>query len=278
LIVQVVRENYAPPTVQPAVEVDARKAGMWTSPWGRDSPSWSVAGFRSEWRTDLLFGNTYGVQTELYRRSPPRAAGSSRHMRMPATRRFRFTPKNDPLADYRIYRINIGGDLGYSFGRFSELRVGYEVGFAEHQAAVGKHPQIPAVEGRVGQARLHYLLDHTDDPVIPRRGFSAETNFSMFDRSPGAKDGFPAMDLKLGYFQPIARLFPYFSRAKRHDFRHNEHGNPRQFFLGGPFASAPMARTNFRAISTICSGPAIFMTFLRCRRLPAKRFYAIGNL
>src|SRR5256884_7158390 len=79
---------------------------------------------------------------------------------------------------------DLGGDLGYSFGRFSELRVGYEVGSLNTKLRLGT-PEIPAVEGRVGQSHLHYLLDHTDDPVIPRRGFSAESNFRWFDQSPG---------------------------------------------------------------------------------------------
>src|SRR2546428_8871886 len=68
---------------------------------------------------------------------------------------FQIYAKNDPLADYRIYRINIGGDLGYGFRRFSELRFGYEVGSLNTKLRLGT-PQIPAVEGRVGSARLHY--------------------------------------------------------------------------------------------------------------------------
>src|SRR2546428_11334848 len=87
--------------------------------------------------------------------------------------------KNDPLADYRIYRINIGGDVGYSFGRFSELRVGYQVGSLNTKLRLGA-PEIPSVAGRVGQTPLRYLLGHTDGPVISRRGVRGGTQFRRF--------------------------------------------------------------------------------------------------
>src|SRR6266581_1998421 len=164
-------------------------------------------------RGRLPLGNTYGIQTELFR--PFRA--ESRWFFAPhadaSDTAFPIYAKNDPLADYRIYRTNIGGDVGYSFGRFGELRVGYQVGSLNTKLRLGT-PEIPSVQGRVGQTRLRYLLDHTDDPVIPRSGFSAETNFRWFDQSPGANGGFPSMDLKLGYFQPIARSASLFLESE----------------------------------------------------------------
>jgi NTE family protein len=233
LLVDVVEKNYAPPMFQTAFEVDGSQSGNVDFTMGTRFTFMDVAGFRSEWRTDLLIGNTYGIQTELFR--PFRA--ESRWFFAPhadaSDTTFPIYAKNDPLADYRIYRTNIGGDIGYSFGRFSELRVGYEVGSLNTKLRLGS-PEIPSVEGRVGQTRLHYLLDHTDDPVIPRRGFSAETNFRWFDQSPGANGAFPSMDLKLGYFQPIARPASLFLESEGGTtFGSTATGVP-QFFLGGP--------------------------------------------
>src|SRR6266852_4441094 len=233
LLVQVVERSDAPPMFQPAFEVDGSQGGDVKFTMGTRFTFMDVAGFHSEWRTDLLLGNTYGIQTELYR---PFRAESRWFFAPHAAARdttFQIYAKNDPLADYRIYRTNIGGDLGYSFGRFSELRVGYEIGSLNTKLRLGS-PVIPSVEGRVGQTRLRYLLDHTDDPVIPRRGFSAETNFRWFDQSPAATGGFPSMDLKLGYFQPIARSASLFLESEGGTtFGSSSTGVP-QFFLGGP--------------------------------------------
>jgi len=250
LLVDVVEKNYAPPMFQTAFEVDGSQSGNVDFTAGTRFTFMDVAGFRSEWRTDVLLGNTYGIQTELFR--PFRA--ESRWFFAPhadaSDTTFQIYAKNDPLADYRIYRINVGGDVGYSFGRFSELRVGYEVGSLNTKLRLGS-PEIPSVAGRVGQARLRYLLDHTDDPVIPRRGFSAETNFRWFDQSPGANGAFPSMDLKLGFFQPIARRASLFLRAKAAPPSAARAPEFPNFSSAGRCGSAPTARTSFRAISII---------------------------
>jgi NTE family protein len=245
LLVQVVEKNYAPPMFQTAFEVDGSQSGNVDFTMGTRFTFMDVAGFRSEWRTDLLLGNTYGIQTELFR--PFQA--ESRWFFAPhadaSDTAFPIYAKNDPLADYRFYRINIGGDIGYSFGRFSELRVGYEIGSLNDELRLGSS-EIPAVEGRVGQTRVHYLLDHTDDPVIPRRGFSAESNFRWFDQSPGAKGGFPELDIKLGFFQPVSQSASLFFESQGGTtFGHTDTGIP-QFFLGGPVQLSAYGQNEFQ--------------------------------
>jgi NTE family protein len=232
LLIVVKEKGFAPPTLQPAFEVDGSEAGDIEFTLGTRLTLVDVAGFRSEWRTDFIFGNTYGVSSELYR--PFR--GESKWFFAPhadaSDTTFQIYAKNDPLADYRVYRMNIGGDVGYGFNRFSEVRVGYEIGSLSTKLRLGT-PQIPAVDGRVGDARLRYFMDHTDDPVIPRRGFSVESNFRWFDASPGATSAFPAMDARVEYFQPVSSVASIFlSGEGGTTFGSRNIGVP-QFFLGG---------------------------------------------
>ena len=192
-----------------------------------------IAGFRSEWRTDVLFGNTYGVASELYR---PFTASSkwffAPHADADETV-FHVYRKSDPLADYRVAHANIGGDLGYGFGRFAEVRAGYEVGYLDTRLRLGT-PQFSSVEGRTGDFKFHFLVDHTDDPVFPRRGFGAETTFRWFESSPGATGQFPTMQLNVRYFQPITQPASLFVAAEGGStFGYQGTGIP-QFFLGGP--------------------------------------------
>ena len=276
LLVHVVEKNDAPPTFQPAFEVDGSQAGNVDFTTGTRFTFIDVAGFRSEWRTDLLLGNTYGIQTELYR---PFTADShwffAPHGDASDTT-FQIYAKNDPLADYRIYRINIGADIGYSFGRFSELRVGYQVGSLNTKLRLGT-PQIPAVEGRVGQSHLHYLLDHTDDPVTPRRGFTAESNFRWFDQSPGATTGFPSMDLKLGYFQPIARRVSLFAEGEGGTtFGASSTGIPR-FFLGGPLRLSAYGNNEFQGNQFYLFRAGFVHDLLTLPPFVGKKVYAVGS-
>jgi NTE family protein len=232
LLIVVKEKDFAPPTLQPAFEVDGSEAGDIEFTLGTRLTLRDVAGFRSEWRTDFLFGNTYGASSELY--LPLRA--ESKWFFAPhasaSDRTFQIYAKNDPLADYRFYRMNIGADLGYGFSRFSEVRVGYEVGHLSTKLRLGT-PQIPAMDGRLGAARMRYLMDHTDDPVIPRRGFRLESNFHWFDANPGATSAFPVLDARMEFFQPVSRAASFFlSSEGGSTFGSRNTGVP-QFFLGG---------------------------------------------
>src|SRR5205809_1336145 len=275
LLVRVVEKNDAPPMFQPAFEVDGSQSGNVDFTMGTRFTFMDIAGFRSEWRTDLLIGNTYGIQTELYR--PITAV--SRWFFAPhadaSDTTFQIYAKNDPLADYRIYRINIGGDVGYSFGRFSELRVGYQVGSLNTKLRLGAQ-EIPSVAGRVGQTRLRYLLDHTDDPVIPRRGFSAETNFRWFDQSPGANGAFPSMDLKLGFFQPIARSASLFLQSEGGTtFGTTSTGVP-QFFFGGPVRLSAYGQNEFQGNQYYLFRAGFLRDLLILPPFLGKKVYAVG--
>jgi NTE family protein len=232
LLIIVKEKDFAPPTLQPAFEVDGSEAGDIEFTLGTRLTLTDVAGFRSEWRTDFLFGNTYGVSSELYRpfRAESKWFVAPHASASDAT--FQIYAKNDPLADYRFYRLNIGTDLGYGFSRFSEVRVGYEVGHLSTKLRLGA-PEIPAVDGRTGAARLRYVMDHTDDPVIPRRGFRWESNFHWFDSNPGATSAFPVLGARVEFFQPVSRAASFFlSSEGGSTFGSRNTGVP-QFFLGG---------------------------------------------
>jgi NTE family protein len=276
LLVRVVEKNDAPPMFQTAFEVDGSQAGNVDFTTGTRFTFMDVAGYRSEWRTDLLLGNTYGIQTELYRPFSPESRWFFAPHADASDTTFQIYAKNDPLADYRIYRINIGGDVGYSLGRFSELRVGYEVGSLNTKLRLGT-PEIPAVQGRVGQARLHYLLDHTDDPVIPRRGFSAESTFRWFDQSPGATNGFPSMDLKLGYFQPITQPASLFVEGEGGSTLGTTNTGIPQFFLGGPLRLSAYGNNEFQGNQYYLFRAGFVHDLLTLPPFVGKKVYVVGS-
>jgi NTE family protein len=191
-----------------------------------------VAGYRSEWRTDFIFGNTYGVESELYRPFSP----SSKWFFSPhggaSSSAFKIYLKSDPLAEYRLNRAALGADIGYSFSRFSEVRFGYEVGSLDARLRLGT-PEFTSLAGRTGASRFRWLFDHTDDPVIPRSGVSAESNFHWYDTSPGGNNSFPVADLRIGLFKPITRPASLFLISEGGTtFGNSTSGFP-QFFLGG---------------------------------------------
>lgn len=233
LLITVHEKNYAPPILQVAFGVDGSENDDVTYTLLTRLTFMDVAGYRSEWRTDVQFGNTYGAATELYR---PFAAMSkwfvAPHADASSTA-FKVFLKNDPQADYRLYRAHIGADVGYGFNRFTEVRAGYEVGYLDAHLRLGK-PQFASISGRVGGTKLHFLTTHTDDPIAPRDGYSFETTFQWFDNNPGATGSFPVLQGQWMYFQPITKPASIFVEAQGGTtFGSRRIGVP-QFFLGGP--------------------------------------------
>jgi NTE family protein len=232
LLVTVREKNYAPPVLQPAFNVDGTQPDNVTFTLGGRLTFLDIAGFGSELRTDFQFGNTYGIDTEFYKRfsqiSPwffaPRVSASD------ATQW--IYSYGNPKADYRIGKAAFGVDIGYAVSRFSEVRVGYEVGYLDASLKLGT-PQFSSVKGQVGASRFRFLTDHTDDPIIPRRGYLTELNFHWVDTSPGAPAAFPTMELRTEAFKPIsgpASVFLYAEGGST--LGYNQTGIP-QYYLGG---------------------------------------------
>jgi NTE family protein len=233
LVFTVHEKDYAPPILQLGFEVDGSELGDVNFTQAARFTFMDVAGYRSEWRVDALFGNTYGLQTELYKPwnaiskwfVAPRASASENS--------FKIYNRNNPRADYRLRRVSIGADFGYGFSRFTEVRAGYEFGYLDAALRLGT-PEFLSVSGRTGNGRLRFLTDYTDDPVIPRRGYRVETNFRIFDHYPNALETFPALDTRFGYFRPIIKPASLFVIGEGGStFGKGESGVP-LYFLGGP--------------------------------------------
>ena len=137
LLVTMHEKIYAPPLLQLGFEVDGSESSDVDFTFATRLTFLDVAGYRSEWRTDLIFGNTYGIASELYR---PFSASGKWFFAPRASARdsnFKIYRKSDPLAEYRFNRTLIGADIGYGFSRFSEIRAGYELGTVDARLRLG---------------------------------------------------------------------------------------------------------------------------------------------
>jgi NTE family protein len=191
-----------------------------------------VAGFRSEWRTDLQFGETYGISSDLYRPFHPLSRWFFDPFVQASQYTFMIYQKNDPKADYRLDRVYGGINLGYGFNRFSELKAGYGVGYANATLRLGT-PDFSSFSGRVGALQVRYVLDHTNEAVIPTKGYFARSQFYYYDTYPGATQAFPSLDVLLQYFQPVLHRDSIFVIGEGGStFGYHNIGAP-QFFLGG---------------------------------------------
>jgi NTE family protein len=231
--VAVEEKDYAPPTVHPALVIDGADYKNVQFAVGGRITFLDLGGFRSEWRNDFIAGSEYGLKTEYFHPftsntgwfvAPHGTADSSP---------FFVYQRNKLLADYRNRLMGGGVDLGYTFGRSAELRVGYEAGYQKINEDVGT-PVVPEVRGRYGVTSFHYRLEHFDDPVIPRQGARLDSTFKFYDTAPGTPDAVPTGELRLGLAERTSeRSSVLLFASGGTSFSTRDTGFP-PFSLGGP--------------------------------------------
>lgn len=232
LIVYINEKTYAPPTLRPAFVVNGDQTDDVTFTFGMRLTFMDIAGFRSEWRTDLLIGETYGIDSELYRPFKPLGKWFFAPTVKASDTTLLLYQKQNPKADYHLDRVSGGIDLGYGFNRFSELRAGYEIGYADASLRLGA-PEYSSFSGRFSGLRVRYILDHTNEPVIPTSGYYLQSNFSFYDSYPLATEAFPTLVVLAQYFHPVLHGDSIFFSASGGSTLGYDHTGTSQFFLGG---------------------------------------------
>ncbi len=233
LVITVHEKSYAPPILQVGFAVDGAESDDVTFTQLARVTFMDVWGYRSEFRTDIQLGNTYGVESELYRPFTPTSKWFFAPRGEATDASFKIFRKSNPQAIYRFYRDDIGIDFGYTFNRFTELRAGYEIGYFSANLRLGT-PDFSSFNGRFGDTRIHFLTDHRDDFITPRRGYSLEGTFRFYDTNPGANGTFPLLQAQGEYFLPVSKPGSIFAVAEGGTTFNSSHiGTPR-FFLGGP--------------------------------------------
>ena len=233
LAVEAEEKDYAPPTVHPAFVIDGSDYKNVLFEVGGRVTFLDFGGFGSEWRNDFIAGSEYGLKTEYFH---PFTAETGWFVVAHGTADSSpfFVYQRDKLeGDYRNRLMGAGLDLGYTFGRGAEIRVGYEAGYQKINEDIG-NPVAPEVHGRYGVTSLRYRLERFDDPVIPRRGARLESTFKFYDTAPGTPDVVPTEELKLGLAERTCQKSSVlFFASGGTSFSTKDTGFP-PFSLGGP--------------------------------------------
>jgi NTE family protein len=231
LLITAEEKDYAPPWLIPGFTVDGADPNNVQFAFGSRLTFLDVGGYRSELRADFSIGYIYSAGAEYYHPLSP----TSRWFVGPSVNASRsplnLYVKNTFLAQYKLNEVGGGLDVGYSFDRFSELRLGYEAGYLRATRWTGS-PLLPSVSGRTGRTRMRYEIDRLDSPIVPRKGIGLLANVGWVDANPGAQNGFPSGELSFEAFHPVSNPGSvYVVGAGGSTFGYEHTGLP-QFSLG----------------------------------------------
>lgn len=129
----------------------------------------------AEWRTDLIMGTDRLLYSELYQ--PLDFAGDwflAPRIEF-GDERVKFWNEGEAVAELNLGQLNGGVDLGYSFNRMGELRLGVELGESSVKLETGTFPpDLPEEEVpddfEIGAVRFLGRLDNLDNVNVPRGG------------------------------------------------------------------------------------------------------------
>ena len=203
LLISAEEKDYAPPWIKPGFIVDGSDPNNVQFTFGSRLNFLDVGGYRSELRTDFSIGATYLLGVEYYHPLTstsqwfiaPSVSASRSPINLYAADTF--------LAEYKLDRVDGGFDLGIALDRFSELRLGYQIGYLKASRWTGS-PLLPSVSGRTGLARARYAMDRLDNPIIPRSGTALLLDGGWTDAYPAAKGGFPSAEMTFEAFHRIS--------------------------------------------------------------------------
>ncbi len=278
LVVILHEQVFGPPTLQPGFEVDGSESKDVTFTQAARLTFLDVAGYRSEWRTDFLFGNTYGLSTELYRPFNPTSRWFfSPHVDASSTGLacvFAQRSHRDLRPRSRQWRIRCRLRLQPLHG--TSRRV---LGWISRRFAASRQARVRI---RTWSCRRH----EGEIPDLSRRRsrrtpseVTRSTPISIGTTAyPESVKAFPAGDATVSGFLPITRpgsLFATFSGGT--SFGHDGGGFP-LYFLGGPthlsaYGTNELFGNQFYLVRT-----GYLHELLTLPNFLGKKVYAIGSL
>jgi NTE family protein len=232
LILSPHEKEYAPPMMNLGFLIDGSDVSNVRFTVSARITAFDVGGYGSEVRTDVSLGSTWGLASDYFKVLTPASKWFIAPRASATSNPLDLYDRTERLAEYRIRQIGGGVDIGYTFNRFSQIRVGYDAGYLETSLRVGD-PVLPTPSGRVGISSIRFELDRLDSPVVPRNGQVLRWRAQWNDANPGSQKGFPLSELSFGVIHPISRPGSvYVQGFGGTTFGSNDTGLP-QFYLGG---------------------------------------------
>jgi NTE family protein len=267
-------KTYGPPFLDLALNVQGSGTGDFDFSAGARLTMLDVDGKGGELRSDVILGGTNYLATELYQ-----PLGSSRFFLAP--RAFFLKQArgsyigNHQIAEYHDRRLGAALDLGFAFGRRSEIRTGYEY-FNGALATVIGSPQLPGTSGGNGILSAKFTYEGQDNPNIPSRGgrFSAELDHVI--QSPGAPHSFQQFKFNGSQFLPVSTKGSVFGSVAFGTSFGDTAGFFQKFSLGGPFRLGAYSRDQFLDNNYAYASVGYRYELFRLPVLVGRKVYAVA--
>lgn len=217
MLLDVRPKHYAPPFLFIAFDLQNIDSSSFTGVARARAVFTDVLNPGSELRADVSIGSDQYLGAELF--VPLRKARMFATLGRPNVfvaprayfdrRRVNGYEEGDLRAEYRFKYTGVGLDLGFTSGRRSEVRVGYDVRDVRGRRRVGD-PVLPEAEGTDRFASLRFTFDGQNSPLVPTRGAYVRTSLARYfdtavptlaELREGEEEGFWQGEVRYSHFQ-----------------------------------------------------------------------------
>jgi NTE family protein len=272
--VEIRDKSYGPPFVKFSLDLDNENKDV-NLTLGTRITAMDVTSPGSEWRVDGSLGSTLRLTTELLQ--PLGGSGPLRRGAFVAPRAL-YARTNENLwqdgelqAIYSRQRAGGGLDVGWIFGRSTQLRAGYDAAYVKNVTRVGD--LLPPSSGAEQAARIRFDYDGQDRAYFPSRGVRFTSRAAWMVEAPDAVGGFGRAE---------AAVSGAWRLARRHYATLYAEGGASfgeappilyQFRLGGPFRMGSLPPNGLRGPNLLLAGAGYRTSLGRLPALLGDRLY-----
>ncbi|MEO5925682.1 MAG: patatin-like phospholipase family protein [Bryobacteraceae bacterium] len=195
-----------------------------------------VAGYGSEWRTELAVGPNAGGFTELFRPiSVHRKWFVAPHAYFRRSLFDQYSANGTLVAQFKERRDGLGADVGYLLGSKTQLRIGQDFLRYGSERRIGQALSSSDFSIRTGVASASFQYFGQNDALVPTRGTLLGITVQRFSESPLQNGGYQQAELHASTFLPVSPQGSFYaSTAGGTSFGKRDLGLA-GFRLGGPF-------------------------------------------
>ncbi len=239
LLVRARPKTYAPPFLMLGLSIENTTSENFRVQLAARYLTFDVAGSGSELRVDGSVGADPTLAAALY--LPVRGSRLFVRPAAGASRRTLSIVRDDAVvAEYGDDRLGTIVDAGVNVSRESELAGGFFFAHVKNEVRSGD-PGLPSLSGAENGARVRWVFDTQDSPVIPSRGTRAVAMLTHVFTSPDAagvtasNDNLTQMEVSASRFVRVGRRYRLFGTAAGGTSFDNHPLPTRQFTVGYPF-------------------------------------------
>jgi NTE family protein len=229
LVVTVTEKPYGPPFIGFALQGNTGGDRTEVNLRSRTT-AFNILGEASELRLDVTLGTTASLMAELYQPLLKSDWFGAAKLSLEKEKGSYFQNETR-VSDFKVHRVAAEIDLGYTFNRYCEMRLGYLFGNQDLVNVVGQ--PLDSREGPVQKVGLKWAYSKADGDPHLQKGVTLKMAADWYLEAPEADDPFAIAETSLKWIFPAHRRDLIFTRLAVGGTLKGDAPFLQQFTLGG---------------------------------------------